>query len=106
MIDAIADERVGETAEIEQAVPIGIVAREAGHFESEHDADMSKRVRHRVVVLVDLDVIRSVVHGQHSGDGGVPVHFWGDRHHRGSEQRGRYGLGAHPGPVGPSCIKK
>jgi hypothetical protein len=39
---AIADERVGETAEIEQAVPIGIVAREAGHFECEHDAYMSK----------------------------------------------------------------
>ena len=45
MIDAvgIADERVGETAEIEQAVPIGIVACEAGHFEAEHDADMSER---------------------------------------------------------------
>jgi hypothetical protein len=45
MIDAvgIADERVGETAEIKQAVPIGIVAREAGHFEAEHDADMSER---------------------------------------------------------------
>jgi hypothetical protein len=39
---AIADERIGETAEIEQAVPIGIVAREAGHFEAEHDADMSE----------------------------------------------------------------
>jgi hypothetical protein len=23
---------------------------------------------------------RSVVHGQHSGVGGVPVHFWGNRH--------------------------
>src|ERR1700740_2527083 len=45
MIDAIAiaDQRVGDTAEIEQAVPIGIVAREAGHFEAEHDADMSER---------------------------------------------------------------
>ncbi len=45
MIDAvgIADERVGETAQIEQAVPIGIVAREAGHFEAEHDANMSER---------------------------------------------------------------
>src|SRR5215470_4632228 len=45
MIEAIciADERVGETAEIKQAVPICIVAGEAGHFESEHDADMSKR---------------------------------------------------------------
>ena len=45
MIDAIgiADERVGEAAEIKQAVPIDIVAREAGHFEAEHDADMSER---------------------------------------------------------------
>ncbi len=40
---------------------------------------------------------RSVVHGQHSGAGGVPVLFLGDRHHRGSAQRGRYGLGAHAG---------
>jgi hypothetical protein len=40
---------------------------------------------------------RSVVHGHDSGAGGVPV-FLGDRHHtRGSAQRGRYGLGAHPG---------
>jgi hypothetical protein len=39
---------------------------------------------------------RSVVHGQHSGAGGVPVLFWGDCHHRGSAQRGRYGLGAQP----------
>ncbi len=45
MIDAIgiADERVGEAAEVEQAIPIGIVAREAGHFETEHDADVSER---------------------------------------------------------------
>jgi hypothetical protein len=45
MIDAIgiADERVGETAEIEQAVPIGVVAREAVHFEASTDANMSER---------------------------------------------------------------
>src|ERR1700716_3216122 len=45
MIDAvsIANKRVGEAAEIEQAVPIGIVASEAGHFETEHDADVSER---------------------------------------------------------------
>jgi hypothetical protein len=45
VIDAvgIADERVGETAEIEQAIPVGVVAGEAGDLETEHDADMSKR---------------------------------------------------------------
>src|SRR5882724_12525949 len=45
MIDAvsIANKRVGEAAEIEQAVPIGIVASEAGHFETKHDADMPER---------------------------------------------------------------
>src|SRR5947207_14290035 len=44
MIDAvgIANERVGETAEIEQAIPIGVVASKAGHFETEHDADVSE----------------------------------------------------------------
>jgi hypothetical protein len=40
---------------------------------------------------------RSVVHGQHGGAGGVPVHFLGDRQHRGSAQRGRYVLGAYNG---------
>ena len=44
MIDAvgIADEGVGEAAEIEQAIPIGIVAGEAGDFEAEHDPDMAE----------------------------------------------------------------
>src|SRR5450755_1566800 len=44
MIDAvgIANERVGKTAEIEQAIPIGVVASKAGHFETEHDADVSE----------------------------------------------------------------
>jgi hypothetical protein len=41
-IRLIADKRVGETAEIEQAVPIGIVARGSAHFEAEHDVDMSE----------------------------------------------------------------
>ena len=45
MIDAvgIADEGVSEAAEIEQAIPVGIVAGEAGDLETEHDPDMSKR---------------------------------------------------------------
>src|SRR6266567_79331 len=44
MIDAvgIANEGVGEAAEIEQAIPIGIVAGEAGDFEAEHDPDMAE----------------------------------------------------------------
>ena len=45
VIDAvgIADERVGEAAEIEQAIPVGVVAGEAGDLETEHDPDMSER---------------------------------------------------------------
>ena len=44
MIDAvgIADQRVGQAAEIEQAVPIGVVAGQAGDLEAEHDADMAE----------------------------------------------------------------
>src|SRR4029077_15674192 len=44
MIDAvgIADEGVGEAAQIEQAIPIGVVPGEAGDFEAEHDADMAE----------------------------------------------------------------
>src|SRR4249919_1987906 len=44
MIDAvgIADEGVGEAAEIEQAIPVGVVAGEAGNFEAEHDPDMAE----------------------------------------------------------------
>jgi hypothetical protein len=48
--------------------------------------------RRRKVKKLKRLIGRSVVHGQHSGAGGVPVRF-----HRGSAQRGRYGLGAHPG---------
>ena len=45
MIDTIgiADERVGEAAEIKQAIPVGIIASETGDFEAEHDADVSER---------------------------------------------------------------
>jgi hypothetical protein len=39
----IADERVGQAAEIEQTVPIGIVAREAGQR-----ASMLRPARHRI----------------------------------------------------------
>src|ERR671929_463274 len=45
VIDAIgiADEGIGETAEIQQTVPIGVVAGEAGELEAEDDADMAQR---------------------------------------------------------------
>jgi hypothetical protein len=39
----ITDERVGEAAEIEQAIPVGVVAGEAGDLETEYDPDVSKR---------------------------------------------------------------
>src|SRR5437870_7280997 len=44
MIDAIgiADEGVSEAAEIEQAIPVGVVAGEAGDFEAEHDPDVAE----------------------------------------------------------------
>jgi hypothetical protein len=45
MIDAVSitDQRVSETAQIDEAVPIGIVAGEARNFEAKHEADMSER---------------------------------------------------------------
>src|SRR6516164_3949952 len=40
MIDAVAisDQSVGHAAEIEQAIPVGMVARQAGDFQAEHDS--------------------------------------------------------------------
>ena len=40
MIDAVAvsDQSVGHAAQIEEAIPVGIIARQAGDFQSEHDA--------------------------------------------------------------------
>lgn len=35
---AIADPGVGHAAEIEQAIPVDVVARQAGDFQAEHDA--------------------------------------------------------------------
>src|SRR5262249_47018960 len=40
---AIADQRIGDAAEIEQAIPAGIVARHAGDFQGEHDAGVTER---------------------------------------------------------------
>ena len=44
MIDAVAipDQGVGDAAEIEQAKPVGTVARHAGDFEPEHDAGVAE----------------------------------------------------------------
>ena len=45
MIDpvGIADERVGGPAQIEQAVPVGVVAGQARDFQSQHDPDLTER---------------------------------------------------------------
>jgi hypothetical protein len=39
----IADQRVGEPGEVDQAIPFGIVARQARNFEAEHEADTGER---------------------------------------------------------------
>src|SRR5258706_16384439 len=36
----IADERVRQSAQIQQAVPISIVARQPGDFQTQHDTDL------------------------------------------------------------------
>ncbi|HKY39828.1 MAG TPA: reverse transcriptase domain-containing protein [Polyangiaceae bacterium] len=45
MIDTVgvADERVGYAAQIEQSIPVGVVAREPRDFQAEHDADAPER---------------------------------------------------------------
>src|SRR5215470_5284179 len=45
MVDAVAvsDQSVGDAAQIEQAIPVGIVACHAGDLEAEHDAHVSER---------------------------------------------------------------
>ena len=45
MIDAIivADERIGDAAEIEQAIPVRIVSRQTRDFQPEHDAHVGQR---------------------------------------------------------------
>jgi hypothetical protein len=39
----IADQRFGEPGKVDEAIPFGIVARQARHFEAEHEADMGER---------------------------------------------------------------
>jgi IstB-like ATP binding protein len=41
----VADERVGEGADLEQAVPVGRAAREAADLEAEHDPDLAEADR-------------------------------------------------------------
>src|SRR5262245_45211679 len=45
MIDAVGipDQRVGETGEVDEAVPIGVVAGEPRHLETEHEPNMGER---------------------------------------------------------------
>ncbi len=45
MIDAvgIADQCVGETAQIDEAVPVGVVARQTRDLKPEHEADVTER---------------------------------------------------------------
>ena len=43
MPSRIADQRVGEAGEIDEAMPIGIVARKARHFETEHEPNVGER---------------------------------------------------------------
>jgi hypothetical protein len=39
---AVADQGVGEAAQIEQAVPLGVVAGEPGNLDAEQDADVAE----------------------------------------------------------------
>ena len=39
----VADERVGQPAEIEEPIPVGVVASETADLETEHDADVAER---------------------------------------------------------------
>jgi hypothetical protein len=45
MIDAVvvADQRVGDAAQLQQAIPICVVPRQTGNFQSQDDAHMSQR---------------------------------------------------------------
>ena len=40
---AIADQRVGEAGEIDEAIPFGIVAGQARDFQTEHEVDTGER---------------------------------------------------------------
>lgn len=45
----VADERVGDAAQIEQSIPIGVVARESRHFQAQHQPDAPERDLRRQV---------------------------------------------------------
>src|SRR5439155_12250732 len=40
---AVSDQSVSDAAEIEQAIPVGIIAGHPGDFEAEHDANVAER---------------------------------------------------------------
>ena len=40
---AIADQGVRHAAEVQEAIPVGVVAGEAGHLQAEHEADVAQR---------------------------------------------------------------
>src|ERR1700757_4098644 len=44
MVDAVAvsDQSVGHAAEIEQTIPVGIIASQTGDFEAEHDSHVTQ----------------------------------------------------------------
>jgi hypothetical protein len=45
----VADERVGDAAQIEQSIPIGIVARESRDFQAQHESHVAQRDLRRQV---------------------------------------------------------
>ena len=45
MVDAIriADQRIADAGKIDETMPVSVIACEARHFKTEHDADMAER---------------------------------------------------------------
>jgi len=39
---AISDQRIGHAAQIEQAIPVGVVTRQPGNFQPQHDAHVAQ----------------------------------------------------------------
>ena len=40
---SIADEGIGSAAEVEQPIPVGVIARQPRDLQSEHDANLAER---------------------------------------------------------------
>ena len=45
MVDAVgvADQRIGQAAQFDEPIPVGVVAGQSGYLEPEHEADMGER---------------------------------------------------------------